>query len=161
MNKMKVYPIVLSAAVVISVSTAFVFSSRERGSHDIDSKSKKEVLAVLDNFLKGFNDRNAKAHYATYHFPHYRLASGKMTVIESFATIDTTNFLDRLIQAGWDHTNWDHRNIVQASPEKVHVDTRFTRYRRDGTVLGVYESLYVVTMENGRWGIKFRSSFAE
>ena len=147
-----------SAALLIALKTV---PNPPRGSHEVDPKIKKEVLTVLDNFMSSFNARNATAHYATYHFPHYRLASGKMTVLESFPTADTAKFLQKLVQAGWHHTKWDHRNVVQASAEKVHVDTRFTRYRSDGTVLGTYESLYVLTFENNRWAIKLRSSFAE
>jgi hypothetical protein len=50
---------------------------------------------------------------------------------------------------------------VQASGGKVHVDTRFTRYRKDGSKIASYESLYVLTKEGGKWGVKLRSSFAE
>ena len=34
------------------------------------------------------------------------------------------------------------------------------RYRADGSVIGGFDSIYVVTCENGHWGIKARSSFA-
>ncbi|MFD1142187.1 hypothetical protein ACFQ4C_13760 [Larkinella insperata] len=43
-------------------------------------------------------------------------------------------------------------NVVQASPNKVHIDTKFTRYRKDGSQVASYESLYVLTKEEGRWG---------
>jgi hypothetical protein len=49
---------------------------------------------------------------------------------------------------------------VHASDDKIHVDTRFTRFRADGSRLGSYDSLYIVTKQNGRWGVKMRSSFA-
>ncbi|MBT1711341.1 hypothetical protein KK062_24075 [Fulvivirgaceae bacterium PWU5] len=39
--------------------------------------------------------------------------------------------------------------------------TQLTRFRKDGSKLGVYESLYVLTKEDGRWGVKLRSSYAE
>jgi len=45
------------------------------------------------------------------------------------------------------------------SDSKVHVDTEFTRHPKDGTVIASIESLYIVTKEAGRWGIKMRSSF--
>ena len=63
--------------------------------------------------------------------------------------------------AGWDHSAWARRRIVHISDSKAHVDTEFTRYRKDGSIIGSYESLYVVTRENGRWGIKLRSSLAQ
>jgi len=130
-----------------------------KGAHNIDKQTKKEIYAVLDAYLDGFNKRDAKIHYATYHFPHYRLASGKLTVLETAA--DSVKFSKGLVQSDWHHSKWDHRNVVQASADKVHVDTRFTRYRADGSVIATYESLYVLTKEDGRWGIKLRSSFAE
>ena len=41
----------------------------------------------------------------------------------------------------------------------VDVDTEVTRYRKDGSLLGRFNSLYILTKEDGRWGIKVRSSF--
>jgi hypothetical protein len=36
----------------------------------------------------------------------------------------------------------------------------FTRYRLDGSIIASYDSLYIVTLEHGRWAVKMRSSFA-
>jgi hypothetical protein len=131
------------------------------GSHDIDAETKKQVLQVLDNYLTAFNAKDLTAWEATYQFPHYRLADGKMSVLEKAGLRDSAHVFGPLIQSGWSYSKWDHRNIIQASDIKVHVDTRFSRYKADGTLIGSYESLYVLTKENGRWGIKLRSSYAE
>jgi len=61
----------------------------------------------------------------------------------------------------WHHSGWDRRRIIHASEDKMHVDTEFTRYRANGSKIGSYESLYILTKENGRWGVKMRSSFAQ
>jgi hypothetical protein len=146
--------------IVLVVGAAFVTGDvSSKGSHTVSPEVKKEVLKVLDAYMNTFNARDARAWQETYQFPHYRLASGTMSVLES-ATLDSTVFI-RLEKSGWHHSKWDHRNIVQASEDKVHVDTRFSRYRKDGSLLGSYESLYIVTKENGKWGVKFRSSYAE
>jgi hypothetical protein len=134
---------------------------QERGSHEIDPAVKTEVYHVLDAYLATFNARDLKGWEATYHFPHYRLASGNMSVLDKAGLRDPTAVFGALEKTGWDRSVWDHRNIIQASDTKVHVDTRFTRFRKDGSTLGVYESLYVLTKENGRWGVKLRSSYAE
>ena len=42
----------------------------------------------------------------------------------------------------------------------MHFDVRFTRYRADGSVLGVYRSLWVVSRIGGRWAAQLRSTFA-
>jgi hypothetical protein len=144
---------------IFFLSAQFLSAQNLSGSHEIDKTQLAQVLQVLDDYMNTFNRKDAKAWQKTYHFPHYRLASGKMSVLKS-ATLDTTVFI-KLQQGGWDYSRWDHRNIIQASADKVHVDTRFSRYRKDGSKIGSYESLYIVTKENGKWGVKFRSSYAE
>ena len=136
-------------------------STAGNGSHGISPGESTVVLQVLDEYLKTFNVRDLKAWEATYQFPHYRLAGGKMSVLERAGLRDSAKIFGELQKAGWDHSKWDHRNIIQASADKVHVDTRFSRYRADGSLIGHYESLYILTKENGRWGVKFRSSYAE
>ena len=61
---------------------------------------------------------------------------------------------------GWDHSAWEKRKVIHSGPDKVHIDTRCTRYRTDGSVLASYDSLYIVTKQSGRWGVLARSSFA-
>jgi len=62
--------------------------------------------------------------------------------------------------AEWDHSAWERRNVIHAGADKVHIDTRFTRYRKDGSIIGGFDSIYVITCENGHWGVKARSSYA-
>jgi hypothetical protein len=126
------------------------------------SQIEREVMAVLDALFDAFNQQDARAEERTYHFPHYRLASGRMAVLaapgaETEAWMNGT--YKALRESGWDHTAWTRRRIIHLSDSKVHVDTEFTRYRKDGSVIGSWESLYILTKEDGRWGIKMRSSF--
>ena len=68
--------------------------------------------------------------------------------------------LDRLReQDGWERSAWDSRGVAQEGPDKIHVDVRYTRYRDDGSTIGTYDSLYIATLADGRWGIQARSSF--
>ncbi|HEY7978140.1 MAG TPA: hypothetical protein VID67_08090 [Rhizomicrobium sp.] len=116
------------------------------------------ALKLLDEFMAAFNARDVEAFEATFNFPSIRLASGKLvTLNKGDMTADrfTTGAL-----AEWDHSAWERREIIHAGADKVHVDTRFTRYRKDGSVIGGFDSVYVITKENGHWGVKIRSSFA-
>ena len=119
-----------------------------------------EILKVLDEWMEAFNRMDMTAWEKTFHFPHYRLASGNMRILNKPGEQDGERIKSNLTARGWHHSGWDRRDIVHASESKVHVDTQFTRYRADGTVVASYESLYVLTYEEGRWGIKLRSSFA-
>ena len=158
MQKLLLYPFVL---VLTLASAAFSHLADEHGAHSIDPRVNADVVRVLDEYMATFSAKNLRAWEATYHFPHYRLASGKLSVLEKAGQRDSASVFGPLQRAGWAYSRWDHLQVVQASADKVHVDTRFTRYRADGSKIGSYESLYVLTKENGRWGVTLRSSFAE
>ncbi len=119
-----------------------------------------EVIEILDTWMEAFNRMDIVAWENTFHFPHYRLASGNMRILNKPGEQDVERIKTNLTARGWHHSAWDRRNMVHVSESKVHVDTQFTRYRADGSVVASYESLYVLTYEEGRWGIKLRSSFA-
>jgi len=119
-----------------------------------------EVLKLLDEYMSAWNRQDVAAWERTFHFPHYRLASGKMTVLERPGLQEAAK-VRASAGSDWDHSKWDRRRIIHESADKVHVDTKFTRYRVDGSKIGSYESLYIVTQENGKWGVKMRSSFAQ
>ena len=71
--------------------------------------------------------------------------------------LDFARFAERF---GWDHSGWDSRTVVQANTDKVHVMVVFSRYDADDEPIAQFDSLYIVTRVNGRWGIRSRSSFA-
>ena len=117
-----------------------------------------EAMAVLDRHLIALNAKDATALAATLHFPHYRLAGTRMRVWDT----PETYFSDFLARAGdgWHHTRWDFRNIIAASPDKVHIDLQFTRFREDDSALGSFRSIWVITSIGGNWAAQLRSSFA-
>jgi len=125
-------------------------------SPDIES----EVMRLLDDYMNAWNRKDLAAWERTFHFPHYRLASGKMNVLDRAGLQDAARVWTSA-GSDWHHSRWDRRRIIHSSADKVHVDTKFTRCRADGSVIGSYESLYIVTKEDGRWGVKMRSSYAQ
>jgi hypothetical protein len=108
--------------------------------------------------MAAFNARDLAAFEATFNFPSVRLASGHLAVIEPGH--HSPRMFERGSLAQWDHSAWEQRKVVHAGPDKVHIATRFTRFRKDGSVLGGFDSIYVVSCENGHWGVKIRSSYA-
>lgn len=133
----------------------------EHGSHQADAATKAAIYKSLDDYMSTFNAHDLEGWESTYHFPHFRLANGKMSVLDKAGLRDSATVFGALRKTGWHHSKWEHRNIVQVSSDKVHVDTQFSRFNNAGQKIGVYESLYILTKENGRWGVKMRSSYAE
>ena len=125
--------------------------------------SEAEALRVLDEFMANFNNGDHAAMAALFHFPHVRIAHGDVFIWNSadeFLAARTPADQERFVRAtGWHRTEWDRREVVQVGERKVHIAVRFTRYREDGSVIGTYNSLYIVTKRNGRWGIQARSSY--
>lgn len=116
------------------------------------------AMQCLDDFMAAFNARDVEAWDRTFNFPSVRLASNSLVIINPGD--HKPEMFTRGALADWDHSAWERREIIHAGADKVHIDTRFTRYRKDGSVIGGFDSVYVVTCENGHWGIKARSSFA-
>jgi hypothetical protein len=74
-------------------------------------------------------------------FPHVRLAAGKVTVYDAPGN-NPMDLFDRLRQQdGWHHSAWNETKLIQSSPTKAHYAVRYTRYREDGSIIGVYDSL--------------------
>jgi hypothetical protein len=116
------------------------------------------AMQCLDRFMAAFNARDIAAWETTFNFPSVRLASNTLAIIE--AGYHRPEMFERGALADWDHSAWERREVIHAGPDKVHFDTRFSRYRADGSLIGGFDSIYVVTCENGHWGVKCRSSFA-
>ena len=124
-----------------------------------DEPAVSAALAVLDRFMAALNAGDEAALLATLHFPHYRLAGGRMRVWDRPGPY----LGDFLARAGkdWHHSGWDFRKVVAARAGKVHLDVQFSRYRADNSVIGSFRSLWIVTEDGGRWAVAARSSFAD
>ena len=123
------------------------------------------AMATADEFLATFNALDAPGHAATLGYPHVRLASGTVRIwdtIEEATEQMRTNMALLRERLAWDHSEWDQKRLIHAGDRKVHLDVQFTRYRADGSVIGVYPAVYVVVDDavRGRWVIQCRSSFA-
>ena len=116
------------------------------------------AMACLDAFMAAFNARDLPAWEKTFNFPSVRLASNTMVVIGPGD--HKPEMFERGPLSDWDHSAWERRAVIHAGADKVHIDTRFSRFRADGSVIGGFDSIYVVTCEDGHWGVKARSSFA-
>jgi hypothetical protein len=119
----------------------------------------KACNEVLDRFMAALNAYDAAAMDRCMHFPHPRIAEGRLVVYDKPGT-NPMDLFDRLKKSdNWARSDWVKREVVQFNDSKAHVALSYTRFRADGSVIGVYESLYILTKMDGRWGIQMRSSF--
>ena len=117
-----------------------------------------EALAVVERYIAALNARDTGAIREAFNFPHLRIgAKGNMVRYEKPEDYGFENFFRAVTKDGWHHTGIDKLEVVFATEGKAHVALHFTRYREDDSVIGRYFSLYVVTRQEGHWGIQIGS----
>lgn len=157
-------PSMIAAAAGLLLAAPPAPRAQERWADDCARTDPAPLLArgcaALDEFLAAFNSRDGAAWAATLHYPHVRLAGGEVLVWATPDEYARSNDVRDLARAGWSHSRWDWRRMVQASEDKLHFLVQFTRYGEGERRIGSYESLYVLTLRDGHWGVQARSSFA-
>ena len=120
-----------------------------------------EAIETYKRWAQAFNNRDADAMVAEMHFPHMRLAG---TEFQTWVTSEDfrapqDSMTKMLREEGWHTTISKTVEVVQAGPEKVHLALRQSRQRADGTEYNGFDTLWIFTKKEGRWGVQFRSSF--
>lgn len=127
----------------------------------VDDDQTAAAMESLDEYMVAFNARDEQAWAATLNYPHVRMAGGEVKVWQTpeeyCADFDFEAFAKRI---GWHHSTWDKREVVQQGPGKVHVTVTFSRFNEAGEKLATYDSLYILTNDDGHWGTLARSSYA-
>ena len=119
----------------------------------------QKAVSVLDAYMAGLNRGDEVAVNAACNFPHVRLAGGKVVVWQKRGDYKLADFHARAGD-GWARSQWDERTPIHVGADKVHLKVKFSRFRADGSSLGIFETIYIVTRQDGHWGIQARSSFA-
>lgn len=148
------------AITLVTSLTLSILSLTSAQAHEDHPEAIAGAMAALDDFMLTFNRRDMDSWAATLNYPHVRLASGAVTIWQTQEEYAEGNVFARLGNTGWDHSHWLSRDVVMAAADKVHIQTVFRRFDANNEPIGTYHSLYVVTLENGKWGTQARSSLA-
>ena len=122
----------------------------------------QEAIAAFHKWNDAWNAGDVETQISLMHFPHIRLAGNN-----EFHSHETSNDFRlalegataRLDAEGWHHTSTLSIEPVQAGPEKVHLAIRQSRQHADGTEYNGFDTLWIFTKIDGRWGVQFRSSY--
>lgn len=118
------------------------------------------AMSVLDDYMAALNRGDEPGVNAACNFPHVRLAGGKVAVWPTYGDYKLQDFVARAGD-GWDHSKWDERVPIHVGDNKVHLKVKFSRWKKDDSLIGRFETIYIVTYQDGHWGIQARSSFAD
>lgn len=113
--------------------------------------------AALDQYMEAWNAGDNQGIVRASNFPRLSIGpAGQVVLRESSDEIETD--FDLLRQAeGWDHTTFDLVEAVHVAPDKVHYRVVSSRRRSDGSAYRTGPALYIVTRQNGHWGLQLQS----
>ena len=119
------------------------------------------AIAAVERYLDAFNARDEEGMTAALQFPHVRVGVGRARVWQSAAEylegFDFDAFAERI---GWVRSEADSMEAVQVGARGVNVAVRITRYGEGGARIHTFDTVYLVTEEDGRWGIRAGASIA-
>ena len=124
--------------------------------------SSQEAIAAFHKWNDAWNEGDIEIQISQMHFPHLRLSGDNE--FQSFEVANDFRVAQksvsaRLIAEEWHHTSTLSIDAVQTGPEKVHLVIRQSRQHADGTEYNGFDTLWIFTKIDERWGAQFRSSF--
>ena len=123
---------------------------------DADRAHEAEARAALEEYFRAWNAADNDAVAAISNFPRLSLGQNGQVVVRETPEEIATDF-DALRQSGWDHQTLDLTEAVHVSSDKVHFRVVFSRYSADGNPYTTEPGLYVITNQNGHWGLQLQS----
>jgi len=121
--------------------------------------SVEQARKAIEAFFDAFNARDIEKLRDALNYPHVRLASGRVLFFKDRS--ETKTRFDYLVeQEGWDRSSLDKAEVIHAGEDKVHFAVEFSRYKKDGAKYVTHKSLWIITNQDGHWGVQARSSFA-
>ena len=116
---------------------------------DLGSKRLEGRVALVTGAARGIGLAEARA----------LAAEGAIIALNDLDHDAAANAATALQAEGWHTTITKSITAAQAGPEKVHLVIRQSRQHVDGTEYNGFDTLWIFTKIDGRWGVQFRSSF--
>ena len=108
---------------------------------------------VVRKYIKALNSRDLCGLSSSLHFPHIRIMNDGSHREWATPSEYLAEFLSRLAVDDWASTRLLTLETKIISPQKCHTSITFERLRINGSVISTYQSLYLITWKDDRWGI--------
>ena len=116
-----------------------------------------DARAALEEYFRAFNAEDNEALVAISNFPRLSLGRNGQVVVRAEPAEMATDFALLRQVEGWDHSTLDLVEAMQVSPDTVHFKVVFSRRHADGVAYRTVPGLYVITRQNGDWGLQLQS----
>lgn len=123
----------------------------------MNDKLEQIGLDAVDKFIDTWNTRDADKWADSLNFPHVRPSPfGPIQVAQDSDEYVSRVDFSRVVETGWDHSEWDYKQVIHTSVSKIHVAGQWSRYNDDGEIILTTPIVYIVTLVDGHWGIQSR-----
>ena len=117
------------------------------------------VIAAI-NYMDAFNNYDVHECDKNLHFPHVVVIMNGNSISTEKTPFHSERYFKVISKASeWHNTCWDSRRVLHSGKHKVHLDLQFTRYKYDGNKIATSPAIWIMTHQNGQWGIKIRSIY--
>ena len=122
---------------------------------NIDDTVAQTAYDVVHRYFAALNAGDGDGVRDSLNFPHFRIgATGNVIYYPEANEDHLANFRRRTLGDDWHRSVIDHMKAIFTLPKKSHVCVDFRRLRADGSLIGAYLSLYIITEIDGHWGIQ-------
>ena len=109
----------------------------------------------LEAFLEDWNRADNEALREHLSFPHITHSAGNLIIANT--PEEFFQDFDLLRGRGWRRSTFDNFEVLQASETKVNLLVDFRRYDANEAVISDAQVFYVMTLQDDRWGMQYRS----
>jgi hypothetical protein len=122
-----------------------------------ESEIEADARKPIDDFFSALNARDLEGGRKTLNYPHIQIAGSDISILN-----DPEEFqidFQALANEGWTYSTLDSCTMRQFCDEKVHFELQLSMHRANDARYATYQALWIVTRQDGFWGIQCRSIF--
>lgn len=120
------------------------------------SEQEAGARKAVDDFFAALNARDLDAVRQALHYPYVHIGGSEMKIWDGPEDF-RIDFDALAADEGWHHSTLDLCLVQLAAPDKFHFEVQFSRHDADSQRYATYQSLWIVTRREGRWGVQCRS----
>ena len=120
--------------------------------------SERNAQNTVENYIEAFNAQDLPSMIDNLNFPFSWIINNVVRPVQEAS--DFVSPTEALIKReGWHHTVLDSVEPVQVWETKAHFKVTHSRFKADNTKYMTHEALWIVTTDNGHWGIQCMSLY--